>query len=806
MLYKPLVFLLFFSCFTFAENTPAPEQRLKSASGRERINVLLNISNYYLKKDPNKSLYASKEALESSKKIGDAVLRGRALYFIGKYNYLQGNNKIALSQFKEALKFFERNNSSLYSADSRIEISAVQRLLGNFEEALDEAVASLKIYDSLQNKSGLARTYSELGLVYRNLNRKDEALSYFLTAYHIAKAADNMYECARAVNFIGNYYFFSGNINTADSCYTNALSILKKINVFDDLYSGLLNNKGNCARDRSDFADANDYYKKSMAISIRLGDKNLKAVTSKNIGICLKKQNKYQEALQVLEKAYILSDSIELKRFKRDILLEISNVYRLTKQYDKALEYHVLYSALNDSIFHEDMGNKVSKYTQLVGHYSQKESHANFQLSQAIFLRDLLIVILLVVIATFFLLYYFYNLNKTSNKKINRQKEKLLMLNEELNDKNRELEEFKELVNRTKAIIVLWKKENGLKVEFISRNVSNHLGYTDSELISGEKDWNSLIHPDDFNHVMESLNENIANNITENVLQYRIINSLGEYKWFEDYNKIVTNFETKEVFIQAIVLEINERKILEQQLENYTLELKELNKVKDKFFSIVAHDLKSPFFGLVGLSNMLTEEFDTFDLVEIKEYTASMNTLLKRVYTLIENLLDWSRMQQNKYEINRANINVYEVCAKVVELLLISASSKDISIENLLPANLQIISDDKMLFSILSNFISNAIKFTNRNGKIKIYLSPDEKVANQAVITVEDNGIGISREDIENVLRIDKHFSTAGTAGEIGTGLGLIITKEMIEKLGGKVIIKSEPGKWSKFSFTMPMA
>ncbi len=232
-----------------------------------------------------------------------------------------------------------------------------------------------------------------------------------------------------------------------------------------------------------------------------------------------------------------------------------------------------------------------------------------------------------------------------------------------------------------------------------------------------------------------------------------------------------------------------------EQLSESEDQLKELIKEKDKFISIIAHDIKSPFTGLIGLSTILKEGFETFDKERLGKYLIQIDELIKNQYKLIENLLDWSRLQSGKLKCNITKVNLLHSVNYVCGLINQNAANKSISLNNNITNDLYVKADELMLNSILENVLVNAIKFTEPGGSVAINSFKENSMIS---IEVQDSGIGIDPFVLENILRIDISHSTPGTNMERGTGLGLIICKEMVDRQNGTIKIISEPGKGTK--------
>jgi PAS domain S-box-containing protein len=251
----------------------------------------------------------------------------------------------------------------------------------------------------------------------------------------------------------------------------------------------------------------------------------------------------------------------------------------------------------------------------------------------------------------------------------------------------------------------------------------------------------------------------------------------------------------------GITRDITERKLAQESLIQSEIKLRELNAIKDKFFSIIAHDLRGPFNGLFGLLDMVREDFDKIGVDEVKENLDIMNDILRNLFQLLEDLLEWGRIQRNVFDFSPINENICQTIRNVVDLYSINAKNKNINIILDLPESLCVTFDKKMISTVIRNLLTNAIKFTESRGTIKITAKDED---NQVIISVEDTGIGISDNNLHRLFNLTEYFSTQGTNNEGGTGLGLILCKEFVEKHGGKMTVETELKKGSIFSFSIP--
>jgi PAS domain S-box-containing protein len=258
----------------------------------------------------------------------------------------------------------------------------------------------------------------------------------------------------------------------------------------------------------------------------------------------------------------------------------------------------------------------------------------------------------------------------------------------------------------------------------------------------------------------------------------------------------------------AIVRDITERKRTqtkiinnEEKLRKYSEELEKLNTAKDKFFKIIAHDLKSPFHSLQNMTSMIIDEIDSMDKGKILTIITKLNVLIKNQYKLLENMLFWSQIQMGRMEYNPVDILLSKSINQVFDILNAALSEKNINPVNSVPANTVIRADKNMLNSILQNLIYNAVKFTNPGGKVEVGF---EDLNGLNKIFVSDTGTGITEEMQKKIFKTEFGSSSIGTSGESGTGLGLMLCKEMVEMHGGIISFDSEPGKGTTFYFTIP--
>ena len=256
------------------------------------------------------------------------------------------------------------------------------------------------------------------------------------------------------------------------------------------------------------------------------------------------------------------------------------------------------------------------------------------------------------------------------------------------------------------------------------------------------------------------------------------------------------DYVTKPFNSEELLSRVNTHLELKEAREN----LLELNATKDKFFRIIAHDLKSPFSSILGFTSLIVENIDDFSQDKIKEYLLMLNKMSQTTYELLKNLLEWARSQSGEITFLPEQVEVVEVINDNIVLLKESAQNKSIVLTSEIEDDIALFGDKNMIKTVIRNLISNAIKFTPENGKIVIKSNSTNEGTEFSVI---DSGIGISQENISKLFRLDVHHTTVGTKDEKGTGLGLILCKEFVEKHNGKIWVESEVGIGTTFKFTI---
>lgn len=352
-------------------------------------------------------------------------------------------------------------------------------------------------------------------------------------------------------------------------------------------------------------------------------------------------------------------------------------------------------------------------------------------------------------------------------------------------------EKFLTLAEIAADSIILFEGE---RVVFASRRFYE---YVDIEPENIDKltafDVISHIHPDDRDLYSREMQAALAQQKTQYTIVFRMLNPEGKYEWLQ--NNTTATYDDNGKVLRRIVQARNITKQVE--LEN---ELRRLNADKDQFIRILGHDLRSPFSSLIGFSTLLLENLHEYDLKQIEEQVRIINQTSLSTFELLEQILLWVKSQSGKLELDIVQLDFRQESTHVIRTVENLAVKKGIKIDIVETEKICLSADLNIFKTVLRNLVSNAIKFTNQNGHIVISA---EKQDQTVLITVSDNGIGMDEKVLAKIWDINSYFSSTGTNGELGTGFGLKLCKELVEKHKGKIWAEPAPGRGSKFIFSL---
>jgi PAS domain S-box-containing protein len=343
------------------------------------------------------------------------------------------------------------------------------------------------------------------------------------------------------------------------------------------------------------------------------------------------------------------------------------------------------------------------------------------------------------------------------------------------------------------------KPEGTFTLDYVSPRMAEMLGLSIESLISNASVIFEAIHPDEVEGFARLNQEGIQQKKPFNWKGRVVVND--NIKWL-NISSLPQELESGDTLWHGLIVDITERMMAEAEIKQKNEELVKLNATKDKFFSIIAHDLRSPFNGFLGLTQMMAEDLPNMTMPQAQKMAASMSKSATNMYRLLEDLLQWSQIQKGALPFNPEVIPLNLIVSETIALLFQPATNKGIEITTDISDDLTVFADSNILQTIIRNLTYNAVKYTTWGGKVNVKAKNTESKCVE--ISVEDTGIGMDQVILDNLFKVDARINRKGTEGEPSTGLGLILCKEFIEKHGGKIWVKSEVGKGSTFSFKLP--
>ncbi|MEA3317096.1 MAG: ATP-binding protein, partial [Bacteroidota bacterium] len=368
---------------------------------------------------------------------------------------------------------------------------------------------------------------------------------------------------------------------------------------------------------------------------------------------------------------------------------------------------------------------------------------------------------------------------------------------------NVELLKLSKVASETENAITIFDKDGN--IEWVNNAFTRMYGYTLEEF-KKEKSHNILEASENPN-IIEAI-KSCINNKQSIQYEFNTTNRKGQEIWAHTTLTNVEDTETGKIIIIAIESDITklkqaEKEILEQkgEIEKQRDNLERSNATKNKFFRIIAHDLRSPISTLVSSSDFIIDGINSLSIEKTKKFIVELNKLSQNTFVLLENLLDWASNQTGNMKLVPKEIDLELIILENIDLYKTRLNHKNIELSYAIPSEIKIFADENMIKTVIRNILSNAIKFTHIGGNINIIVTDSD---NYIVTNIEDNGVGINADDIHKLFLIDKNISSLGTDNEKGSGLGLILCKEFVERNNGEISIESEVNKGTRFTIKLP--
>ncbi len=678
------------------------------------------------------------------------------------------NIEKALKYANEAERLADKINFAKGKAEGLRLIGICHYYKSDYSKTVEYSQKSLTIFKNIGNKPGISKCLNVIGVIYYSEGNYTKAFDYYQEAMIINEEIGDKKNLSKNLGNIGLIYMFQGNYPHALDYFQKALKINEELNNNPGV-TNYLNNIGIIYYYQKNYPKALEYYNRALKINEEMGDKSGISNCFNNIANIHFNEGNYSQALKYYRETLNYYEEIDDKSSIPSALNNIGFIHQKQGDYLQALEYFQKSLKLR-----EKMGDKLG----ICNSYSNIGK---------VFLKT-----------------------KNYTKALDYTLKSLKLANELDLLKNQASihGQLSEIYAATKNYQGAY--ENQVLYKKLNDSIFNETNIKEITSLENKFEFEKEIQAIELEQQRKD-----AVQIEEARRQKTVRNSfIGGFLLMALLALIVLRgFLQKRKSNRTLLAQKNEIEEKNQQLElqknkiqDFANELEKANETKDKFFSIIAHDLKSPFSSILGFSELLHENFEEFDVTEQKEFINHIFQSARNTYKLLENLLLWSRSQRGRIDFKPEKENLYLLIVETIKILDQTAASKSITLKDDIPEDIFVYADIDLFSTILRNLVSNAIKFTPKGGEVTITArsASDDENQHYTEISVKDTGVGISQEKQSLLFKISKNITANGTENETGTGLGLILCKEFVEMHNGKIWAESEPGKGSTFCFTLP--
>ncbi len=665
-------------------------------------------------------------------------------------------------------------------------------------KALNFHYKMIRLGEKYNNDNFRAANYVSIGTIYRDQGLNGRALENFYTAM---KFIDD--------SFHGDYcwlYVFIGNIYFSEQMYDEAIKFYKTAEIgFDSL--------GYNSEKITDPKDRDSYWSFTG-----------KAVANNNIGLCYQKKGLYDSAM------YFFRKGLEFRKKQNHTFgighswIYIGEMYFQKKQYDSALSTYKHALQIIDSAYYNEIGSKLevranfARCLYLIGLLFEDKGDIN---KAELYIKASLDTLINVgdkqsLAFRYLNLAEFFDRNHKSNESIEFAKNALDLSTtydlykpalessyylSETFKKFKNFDKYSKYQNIYNSIKdTVYEKYNKFSIKEVSTRMENERNLNSLKKERALKEY-SIKQQKIIIIILSIFALVVLIGITMFWKKLQIIKRLNNT--LEENNLLLkeTNIKLSESE-RNLAIANSDLNSANKHLVKSENNLKDLNATKDKFFSIIAHDLKNPFSSFKNLLELMDKDYDDFSEDEKRDFISEMAKSSRYLYNLLENLLTWSRSQRGKIDFTPLSGNFKQIIDRNIEFLSMNSEMKQIKLISKTNEELFADFDANMMLTVMRNLISNAIKFTPHQGTITVGADIKDK---KLIAYVSDTGIGMSQEDIDKLFRIDVNLTSVGTDNEKGTGLGLILCKEFMDMHSGRIWAESEPGKGSVFFIEFPL-
>lgn len=701
-----------------------------------------------------------------------------------------------------ALQLHNKLNDKTSLAASHNMIGSIYWRLNKFPEAEKAYSEAIKLYKTQELQIQQAKTIENLARVYKDWQFVNKADSITQLAIQLYKQNNDSMGVASANKNLGNIYYEKNNLIKAMHHYLLALKTYEQVNDVGGIVD-IRKNLGNIYMQIGEFEKAMDYYHIALDREIQENNISGSAYIENLIGNCYSELKNFDEALNSYQTALKKYKELDHNKNIASTINHIGNVYlqqsdygKALKKYQESMEYARI--AGDDWRVSTEWNNIGNVYLATnMPHKAMDAFKSGYEINRKI--KNLYGTAL--CSRKIGELYFQNNNNDSAAFYL----EQSLKLGSEID--NKEL-----MKNASYALYNFYNKEENYK-----KALENYQTYavlsdsiekkTNRNYIAEMQLSQLILEKEDL--VNEYLNDReilladnklkeiqlIRKNAIQKILLVAILASLIILLLF------LNRYRLKQKHANQLNEQIRVIKDTNNALADSEAQLLTLNATKDKFFSVLAHDLKNPLTGIVTASTTLQNNYENFEQEQRKGFIEIINASARQLENLLTNLLHWSKTQTGRSHCDPVTFNLKAVTEEVFKVSEINASKKEITLTHQLAGDEYLLADKEMITTVIRNLISNAIKYSNPEGMVEVKATLSEDVY---VISVIDGGVGISQGNLRKLFKFDQKVSTYGTNDEAGSGLGLILSKEFVEKNGGKIWVEKTSNKGTTFKFTVP--
>lgn len=770
---KKLIILNFIIIASFSLTAQNVEiDKLKSdlfhhtQNNSEKVDLLTGLANKYFTIDNDTALYYINNALKLSESINYKKGVAKSFKLIGTYNYYNFDYPKALESYKKSLNLYEEIEDDKGISKCLHNIGFIYWKQNNHEKSLEYYNKSLLLFEVLGDNPSIADCLNNIGLIYWNLGEYDKALEYYDQSLAVFEELNNKRGIAQCLFNIGQIYRSRGNYPVALDYCNKSLLIVEELGDKKRI-AQRLNLIGLIHSHQNNYTLAIESYSESLQLNEEIQEREGKASCLNNLGNIYKQKGELDQAIKSYNEALNIFEEIKFQSGVATALTNIGLIHTTKENYSLALEY--LFKALNvneEIVDYENLSyinGGIADVYLLTNELEKALNYAQKSLKTALKLG-----ILIKQKESYQLLSAIYAALKTYDKAYENH-----LLYKELNDRI-----FNEANIRKMAQLEY-------QYEFDKAKQLIALEQQKKDVITAEKSKRQRILITAFilGFILMTV---FVVLIFRSFIQKRKANiKLAMQKGqIEDANKVLT--------------------VQKKELQSFTRELEIANKTKDKFFSIIAHDLRGPLGNLMSFGELLWLEGDEIEEESKKKYIEIIAKDAKITFNLLDNLLKWARSNTGGIIPKFERLNVNKIVKENFNFFKTTAKAKELTLRDSLNEKIEFIADYDMLNTIVRNLISNAIKYTQKNGIIEILSrkTSDDRIE----IGISDSGVGIEAEKLSKLFNLDSHITTPGTNNEQGSGLGLKLCKEFIERNKGKIYAESELGNGTTIWISLPAA